>query len=129
MGYTDSGTQVIQARIYTIYADITEDEVEKNENFMKTEFGADIEMEALYNYIEDTVKFAVNTNQTYSPGQIKSVTYNLVFQTGVFDLLCRKCKVHLAVNCTLVISRFNCHLLTNKFGNPNPAQGQRYLVL
>ena len=52
---------------------------------MKTEYDTEMEMEVLYNKIEDAVEFAANTNQTYSSAQVKRIGYNLVFKIGLFD--------------------------------------------
>ena len=67
-----------------------------------------MEVEALYDQIEDGVEFVANINQPYSLTQIVQDAYNLVFHTGTFGLLCRKWKYIPAVDCTWV--NFKIHL-------------------
>ena len=90
--------------LYAIYGDITEGEVEENEKQTKTEY--DAEMETLYDQVEDAVEFAANANQLYPPAQIKMITYNLVFVTGIFNHRIGSTKTTLGWIVRGLISRF-----------------------
>ena len=69
-----------------------------------------MEMEILYDQIEDAAEFAANANQPYSPAQIERIAYNLGFHTGFFDSPCRKWKDKHAADCTQVYLKFHFSL-------------------
>ena len=62
---------------------------------MNTEYDTEMEMEVLYDQIEDAVEFATNENQPYSSAQIEHIAYNIVFKTVLINFPYRKWKSNL----------------------------------
>ena len=76
--------------MYNNYANITEQELNHNDNRLKIPYDPGTPFEILIDQVEDAIEFAVAGKTPYSKKQIVNVAYNLVLSTGVFESYCKE---------------------------------------
>jgi hypothetical protein len=85
--YIGLGTRTpmeLLTHLYTNYAKITPADLDKNDVAMKQPCDVNQPIEILYKQIEDSIEFAAAGQTPYSPEQVLSIAYQLVFRTGIF---------------------------------------------
>jgi hypothetical protein len=90
--YVGLGTRTplqILAHLYTNYAKITPSDLDANDRAMKQPCDVNQPIEAMYQQIEDAIEFAAAGQTPYSPEQVLSIAYQLVFRTGIFTDDCK----------------------------------------
>jgi hypothetical protein len=90
--YVGIGTRTplqILAHLYTNYAKITPADLDANDRAMKQPCDVNQPIEMLYQQIEDAIEFAAAGQTPYSPEQVLSIAYQLVFRTGIFADDCK----------------------------------------
>jgi hypothetical protein len=90
--YVGMGTRTplqILAHLYTNYAKITTADLEANDRAMKQPCDVNQPIEVMYQQIEDAIEFAAAGQTPYSPEQVLSIAYQLVFRTGIFADDCK----------------------------------------
>jgi hypothetical protein len=95
--YVGMGTRTplqILAHLYTNYAKITPADLETNDRAMKKPCDVNQRIEVLYQQIEDAIEFGAAGQTPYSPEQVLSIAYQLVFRTGIFANDCKIWKRH-----------------------------------
>jgi hypothetical protein len=95
--YVGLGTRTplqILAHLYTNYAKITPADLEANNRAMKTPCDVNQPIEVMYQQIEEAIEFASAGQTPYSPEQVLSIAYQLVFRTGIFTDDCKIWKRH-----------------------------------
>lgn len=88
-GYANVSTRQLIAHLYTKYGNITAGDLEANEHRMKAPFDPNEPIEALYSQIEEAIDFADAASTPYTPNQVLTTAYNLVFKTGLYSDTCR----------------------------------------
>ena len=90
IGYANVTTLTIIQHLYDNYANITEQDLNHNDDRLKTPYDAGTPFETLIDQVEDAIEFAAAGKTPYSKKQIVNATHNLVFSTGVFDSYCKE---------------------------------------
>jgi len=72
------------------YRSIKPSDIVKNDEKMKRSYDPFQPFKVIINQIEDEVDFAIMWNTSYSLEQVVIITYNLIFQTGLFSEACRE---------------------------------------
>ena len=78
--------------MYTTYANITPADLIENDARLKTAYDANQPIERLFEQIEDAVEYADAGHNPYTPLQVVTNTFQIVFQTGMFVQDCRDWK-------------------------------------
>jgi hypothetical protein len=79
----------ILAHLYTSYAKITPADLDANDRAMKQPRDVNQPIAVMYQQIEDSIEFAAAGQTPYSPEQVLSIAYQLVFRTGIFTDDCK----------------------------------------
>ena len=90
VGFLNQSVQDILQYLFRNYGQITPIDMETNEQRMKADWNPNDPIDVLINQIEDAMEFADDAGQAYTPQQILSAAYTLVFKTGVFTEDCRR---------------------------------------
>jgi hypothetical protein len=72
------------------YGRITPNDLDENDKRFKKQWDANQPFEALVEQIDDAMDFASAGQAPYTPAQIVSNAYNLVFNTGLYPEACRE---------------------------------------
>jgi hypothetical protein len=80
----------ILTHLRTNYGTITSDELDKNMIRMKTPWHPPVSIEAMFQQIEDGVKFATAGNDAPSANTIVRIGYNIIYATGRFTIGCHE---------------------------------------
>jgi hypothetical protein len=95
--YVGIGTRTplqILVHLYRNYAKITPADLDNNDRAMKQPCGVNQPIEVLYQKIKDAIEFTAAGQTPYSPEQVLSIAYQLVFRTGIFSDDCKIWKCH-----------------------------------
>ena len=76
--------------LYAQYGAITPADLQENEDGMKAPYDANMPIEVLFDQIKDGTEFAENTNDPYTTRHILRMAYNVIYETGQFNLECDK---------------------------------------
>lgn len=85
-GYASLTTRQLLEHLCAQYGEITPADLQANEDGMKQSYDANMPIEVLFDQIEDGTEFAENTIDPYTATQILRIAYNLVYETGQFNL-------------------------------------------
>ena len=92
MGYANITTHQMLTHQYTTYVNITPDELIKNNDRLKTAYDVNQPIERLFEQIEDAVEYADAGHNPYTPLQVVTNAFQLVFQTCLFVQDCKDWK-------------------------------------
>jgi hypothetical protein len=90
--YVGIGTRTplqILAHLYSNYAKISPADLDANDRAMKQPCDVNQPIEVMYTQIEEAIEFASAGQTPYSPEQVLSIAYQLVFRTGIFADDCK----------------------------------------
>ena len=107
VGFLNQSIQDILQYLFRNYGQITPIDIDANEQRMKADWNANDPIDVLINQIEDGMEFADDAGQPYTPQQVLSMAYTLVFKTGMFTEDCRRWDALLPVDKTW--PRFKTH--------------------
>ena len=79
IGYANVTTLQMLTHLYTAYANISEGNLEGNDSRMKTDWDPNQPFEIWIDQIDDTIDMAAAATNPYTPQQVVSIAYNLVF--------------------------------------------------
>ena len=75
--------------LYAAYARISEGDLEENDARMKADYDVNQPIEVLIDQIDDAVDMAAAAENPYTPEQVVTIAYTLVFKTGMFADDCK----------------------------------------
>ena len=81
VGYTNITTCHMLAYLYTAYTNITSAEIIENAAHLKTAYDVNQPIKRLFEKIEDTVEYADAGHNPYTPLQVVTNAFQIVFQT------------------------------------------------
>ena len=84
IGYGNLSTRAILDHLYSTYANILASDLQENNSKLRAPYDANQPIETLTDQVENAVEYAASGNTPYTPEQVVSVAYQLVFQTGLF---------------------------------------------
>ena len=90
--YVGFGAQtclIMLQHLYTNYAKISASELLLNDTAMKTDYDANLPIENLFEQIDTAVEFAAAGGAPYTPEQILTIAFQLIFKTGLFPDNCK----------------------------------------
>ena len=90
--YTGFGSQTsltMLRHLYDNYAKISSAELALNDDAMKKQYDANFPIESLFDQIDTAVEYAAAGGAPYTPEQIVTIAFQLVFQTGLFPDDCK----------------------------------------
>ena len=90
VGFTGQTFLTMMAHLYLHYAKITPNDLALNDKAMKTAYDPNMPIENLFEQINDAVEYASAGKTPYTPLQIVTTAYQLIFDTGVFSLDCKE---------------------------------------
>ena len=89
-GFANATTLDLLTHLFFTYGRITPHDLEENDKRFKKQWDANMPFETLVEQIDDAVDYAQAGQSPYSPTQIVSNAYNLVYNTGLFPDACRE---------------------------------------
>jgi hypothetical protein len=89
IGYANVTTLMMLKHLYDSYARISEGDLEENDARMKADYDVNQPIEVLIDQIDDTVDMAAAAENPYTPEQVVTIAYTLVFKTGMFADDCK----------------------------------------
>ncbi len=89
VGYQNSSTRAILDHLYATYANISASDLLTNDNQMKTDYDVNQPIKLFFDQIEDAVDFAAAGDSPYTPVQVTTIAYQLVFKTAMFPDECK----------------------------------------
>ena len=84
VGYAKITTHQMITHLYTTYANITPNELIENDARLKTAYDVNQPIERLFEKIEDAIEYANEGHNPYTPLQVVTNAFQLVFHTGMF---------------------------------------------
>ena len=91
-GYSQTSTQKLLAHLYATYTNISPADLQENDAKLRAPYYANHPVENLFDEMENAVKYAADGNTSYSPEQVLTISFQLVFHTGHFLNTCKNCK-------------------------------------
>ena len=91
-GYAMVTTPHILDHFYTAYGQLLPQDLAENDGRLKADYNSSQPIESLFDQIEDAVELENATQATYTPAQIITIAFTLVFRTSVFLDACRNWK-------------------------------------
>jgi hypothetical protein len=89
IGYANVTTLQMITHLYTSYAKISESDLEENDARMKADYDVNQPIEVLIDQIDDAVDMAAAGKTPYTPEQVVTIAYTLIFKTGLFADDCK----------------------------------------
>ena len=83
-GYGQTSTQQLLAHLYATYANISPTDLQANEAKLRAPYDANHPVENLFYQVENAVEYVAAGNTPYSPEQVVTISFQLVFQTSLF---------------------------------------------
>ena len=80
------------SHLYQAYANITPADVQANDTHMKAGYDVNLPIETLFRQIENAIDYASAGNTPYTPAQVLTIAYQILFQTAIFADDCRDWK-------------------------------------
>ena len=77
--------------LYTTYAQISPADLQHNDAKLRSPYDANHPIKNLFNHVDNAVEYAASGETPYTPKQVVTMTYQLVFQT---DLFLNNCKIY-----------------------------------
>jgi hypothetical protein len=84
IGYLNVTTRQLLDHLYSQYAQISAADLQENDAALKTAYDPNLLIETLFDQVEDDVDFAAAGNTPYSPAQVVTTAYQLIYATGMF---------------------------------------------
>ena len=84
----------ILAHLFTAYGQITDHEYHENDTKFKKDWDTSLPFETVIDQIENCIDFADAANKPYTPEQVISNAYTIVFNTGLFNQDCKEWRCH-----------------------------------
>ena len=84
VGYLNVSTRDILEHLYSKYARILADELQKNDVALKNAYDTNQPIESLFGKVEIAVNYAATGNIPYSPTQVVATAFQIFFATGMF---------------------------------------------
>ena len=79
MGYGTTTTRTILDHLYATYTKISSADLQDNDTRLRALYDANLPIEALINQVEGAAEYAVTGNNPYTPLQVASIAYQLIF--------------------------------------------------
>jgi hypothetical protein len=89
IGYANVTTLQMLTHLYAAYAQISETDLQANDEQMKSDYDVNQPIEVLIDQIDDAVDLAAAASNPYTPEQVVTIAYTLVFKTGMFPDDCK----------------------------------------
>jgi hypothetical protein len=89
-GYASVTPLQLLNHLFTTYGHIAPHDIEANDNRFKSAYDPGQPFETLVQQIDEAQDFAEAAGQPYSPAQLVSNAYRIIFQTGLFTEACRE---------------------------------------
>ena len=89
VGYGTTTTCTILDHLYATYAKISSADLQDNNPRLRAPYDANFLIGGLIDQVEGTVEYAASGNTPYTPLQVVSIAYQLLFQTGMFTNYCK----------------------------------------
>ena len=89
MGYQNHTTWDILNHLYTKYANISSTDLRNNDKVTKTAYDTNQSIEVLIEQIEDAVEFAAAGSTPYTAEQVVNISYQLIYEIGMFADNCK----------------------------------------
>ena len=70
--------------LYTTYAQISPADLQHNDAKLRSPYDANHPIKNLFNHVDNAVEYAASGETPYTPKQVVTMTYQLVFQTCLF---------------------------------------------
>jgi len=80
------------AHLYQAYANITPADLQANDTHMKAGYDVNLPIETLFRQIENAIDYASAGNNAYTPTQVLTIAYQVIFETGLFADDCKDWK-------------------------------------
>ena len=75
--------------LYSTYANISASALQDNIKRLRSPYDINQPFETLINQVENAVDYASSGDTTYTPDQVVGITFQLMFQTGLFNNNCK----------------------------------------
>jgi hypothetical protein len=89
-GFANVTTRHMLVHLYTTHGRLTPADVQNNNAAMKQPYNPNEPIKTLFDQIKESIDIADAAGAPYTPSQIVSILYNLIFATGMFPEACRK---------------------------------------
>ena len=89
-GFANVTTLTMLKHLYKNYGRLSPADLQDNDTRMRTKYDPNQPIEILFDQVEDSISLAAAGQAPYTPAQIVSIAYNLVFNTGLFPEACRE---------------------------------------
>ena len=83
-GYSQNSTQQLLVHLYSTYANVSPADLQANDAKLRTPYNANHPLEYLFFQVENDVEYAASGNTPYSPEQVITISFQPLFQTGLF---------------------------------------------
>ena len=89
LGYANITTRQMLTHMYTTYAKITPADLIKKDARLKIAYDVNQPIERLFEKFEDAIEYSDGGHNPYTPLQVVTNAFQLVFQTGMFVQDCK----------------------------------------
>ena len=85
IGYSKTTTRALLEHFYTTYAKISASTMQDNNMRLRDPYNSNQPFETLIDQVENVVDYASAVDTTYTPAQVVAISFQLLFQTGLFN--------------------------------------------
>ena len=85
VGYGKTTTRVLLDHIYSTYANISASALQDNDKRLRAPYGSNQLLKTLIDQVENVVDYASAGDMPYTPAQVVGISFQLLFQTGIFN--------------------------------------------
>ena len=84
VGYLNVSTRDILNHIYSEYTRISATDFQNNDVALKTDHDPNQPIKSLFDQVENSLDYAASGNTPYSPAQVVTTAFHILFATGIF---------------------------------------------
>jgi hypothetical protein len=99
-GFANVSVWQMLTHLLTTYGRVTPNDLQLNDQRLRTPYSIDQPLESLIAQVEDAVAYAAAGGQDYTAAQIVNVAYSLLLATGQFEVACREWRLMAVANKT-----------------------------
>ena len=92
VGYSTTTIRTIVDHLYSTYTNISSSDLQDNDAKLLAPYNAKLPIKALIDKVKGAVKYSAAGNTPYTLLQVVGITYQLIFQTGMFNDNCKQWK-------------------------------------
>ena len=89
ISYGKTTTRALLDHLYATYANIYASTLQDNDKSLHSPYDSNQPFETLIDKVENAIDYASTGDMPYTPAQVVGITFQLVFQTGIFNDNCK----------------------------------------